>query len=240
MRLVSELDESHPRYFNFANTSPMSSRFESVVSALLTVAALTVAGAVLHREVFSDNPKDGPSAPRKAVGWDELSANAVEVGDPAAKLQIVEFVDFECPACGLFHRRTLEELRDSLGSGTYSLKLIYLPLRGHRFAPAAAVAAECADEQGMLPSFVNTIFRQQDSIGIKSWEALVLGAGVAQADSLQFRECIRRDQFDRIETHRRLAEKYEVRATPTVLVNGWRYDLPPSALEMLRRSDLRE
>lgn len=218
----------------------MSSRFETVVSALLTVAALTVAGAVLHRELFPDKPDDVPRPPREAVGWDELSANAVEVGDSSSTLRIVEFVDFECPACGLFHRRTLEELQDSLGSGTYSLRLIYLPLRGHRFAPAAAVAAECADEQGVLPSFVNTIFRQQDSIGIKSWEALVLEAGVAQADSLQFRKCIQRDQFDRIEIHQRLAEKYEVRATPTVLVNGWRYDLPPSALEILRRSGLRD
>ena len=70
-------------------------------------------------------------------------------GDPAAPLVVVEFADFECPACSK-HVLEVQPAIDAelVDSGRVRWVSKQLPLRSHPHAPLAAAAAECAGEQG--------------------------------------------------------------------------------------------
>lgn len=79
--------------------------------------------------------------------------------NPNAKAQIVEFLDFECEACGAFYP-VMEEFRKANGSNIdYVVR--YFPLPGHKNSMNAAVAAEAANQQGKFEEMYNKLFTSQ-------------------------------------------------------------------------------
>ena len=85
------------------------------------------------------------------------------IGDPAAPITIIEFSDFQCPFCARFHAQTLPLLiEEYIDKG--QVKLVYrdFPLQDiHPNAVPAAVAAECANEQGEFKSMHDMLFDNQ-------------------------------------------------------------------------------
>ncbi len=69
-------------------------------------------------------------------------------GNPAAALVVVEFNDFQCPACNK-HALEAQPLidREFIDTGKVLWVDKHLPLKMHPYAPLAAVAAECAGNQ---------------------------------------------------------------------------------------------
>ncbi|MBI4676523.1 MAG: thioredoxin domain-containing protein [Elusimicrobia bacterium] len=81
-------------------------------------------------------------------------------GDPAARIVIVEYSDFECPACSAGHA-TMKSVLSAYGK---DIRLIFkhYPLeRPHPSARAAAVAAECAGRQGAFWQYHDRLFERQ-------------------------------------------------------------------------------
>ena len=75
------------------------------------------------------------------------------------KAVLVEFLDFECEACGGIFP-VMEQLRRELrGDLTYAIR--YFPLAGHRNSQPAARAAEAAARQGRLEPMYQQLFRNQ-------------------------------------------------------------------------------
>ena len=76
---------------------------------------------------------------------------------------IVEFLDFECEACGAYYP-VVEELRDKYaGRITYAVR--YFPLPGHFNSTHAAVAAEAAAQQGRFEDMYHRLFETQAEWG---------------------------------------------------------------------------
>ena len=69
-------------------------------------------------------------------------------GNPEAKLVVIEFNDFQCPACQK-HALEAQPLIDEAFVDTGQVLWVdkHLPLRVHDYAAVAAVAAECAGDQ---------------------------------------------------------------------------------------------
>ncbi len=91
-------------------------------------------------------------------------------GNPDATITIVEFSDFQCPFCQRFHQTTLPLILENYVD-TGKVKFVYrdfpiVSLHPNGAVPTA-VAAECADEQGMFWQYHDKIFQNQ-----KSWERL--------------------------------------------------------------------
>jgi len=90
-------------------------------------------------------------------------------GDPNAPITIVEFSDFQCPFCAKFHSTTLPQLEANyIDSG--KVKFVYrdFPIQSiHPNAVPAAIASECADEQGMFWEYHDLVFENQ-----KKWQGL--------------------------------------------------------------------
>lgn len=88
-------------------------------------------------------------------------------GDPNAPVKVIEYADFQCPACGYFFR-TIERTIDQryIESGQVQLIFHDFPLPQHANAIATANAARCASAQNAFWPMHDLLFARQDE-----WEA---------------------------------------------------------------------
>lgn len=210
----------------------MGRRLDTVLNVLLATAAITMAAVVARRELFVDatgaaasiDPST-PPPPEFLSGWAPLLKQGHTIGPPSASVQLIEFIDLECPACRRFHSGALREIRADFPSQV-SVTYLHLPLTTiHRFAEVSAHAAECAGEQGQFGPFIDLVYEKQDSIGLKSWSDFAAEAGVS--DAVAFGGCLALPTAPAIALQSAIADSLGIRATPTVIVNGWRLGRPP-------------
>jgi protein-disulfide isomerase len=123
-------------------------------------------------------------------------------GNPDAKLVLVEFGDFQCPACQR-HVLSTQPALDKRFVETGEVRWVakHFPLRMHPHAPVAAAAAECAGDQGKFWVMHHRLFAQMDqwSAGADLDAALVeLAAGIG-VDQTKFAACLTgRNAFQRV------------------------------------------
>ena len=106
------------------------------------------------------------------------------LGDEDAPVTIVEFSDYECPFCARFYSQTLAQIKSKYIE-TGKVKFVYrdFPLGFHQQAIPAAIAANCAGEQGKYFEFHDKVFTNGGSGGksgadYKQW-AKEIGVDVA-------------------------------------------------------------
>lgn len=213
----------------------MNDRPERIFSGALTLAAIVIAAALVHREFFArPNVVSGGSSgkpPEWMASWADLLKSSVVIGDSGAPVKVIEFMDLECPFCKGFNARA-RALRQKFGRSV-AVAIVHFPLEMHRFARPAARAAECAGERGRFEQFLNLVYERQDSLGLKSWASFASEAGVQ--DSAGFQRCVSATAtVSRIEAGLALGQRIGVTGTPTVVINGWRYFTPPDSLELDR------
>lgn len=213
-------------------------RLERVASYVLSVAAIIMALVVVRREYFlygEQRSLAGRSAEQRAASihvpnWEELLTDAVVIGGTGNTMHVVEFVDLECPFCARYHEFVLKPLLQTYGDAV-TVSMLHLPLQMHRFASTAAVAAECAGEQGRFSAFVEVALAGQASFPSDPWWQLAQAALVP--DSAQFATCLAAPPSPRIAAGIRRAETLSITGTPTVLVNGRRFRRPPSVQDLV-------
>ena len=85
------------------------------------------------------------------------------LGSPSAPVEVVEFADFECPACGSFANLTEPDIRARLvNTGQVRFRFVDFPLDIHPNTYTAHNAAWCASEQGKFWEMHDLIFQNQD------------------------------------------------------------------------------
>lgn len=90
-------------------------------------------------------------------------------GDPNAPITIIEFSDFQCPFCKVFHETSLPMIEKNYIE-TGKVKFVYrdYPIQQiHPNAVPAALGANCANEQGMFWEYHDKLFENQ-----RQWENL--------------------------------------------------------------------
>lgn len=203
----------------------------------LVIGVLALAGAAVARVVRTLRRSQSPNpVVTFEPGWELLAAGlGVRPSRGDAKVVVVEFFDLQCPACRTYHeilRRAQVEFDRDL-----EIKYVHFPLQTHVHALGAARAAECARAQGAFQDFLDVAYRNQEAIGDRSWESFGTEAGVG--DSAAFAGCVAEtDTVLAIAEGRRMGEALGVSATPTLLLNGWRFKYPPSEdllFETIRR-----
>lgn len=81
-------------------------------------------------------------------------------GNPDATVKLVEYSDFECPACGQFYPY-VEDILTTYGD-RISLEYKHFPLVNiHRYAAPAALASEAAAQQGKFWEYYTILFLKQ-------------------------------------------------------------------------------
>ncbi len=114
-------------------------------------------------------------------------------GADSAEVLIIEFSDFECPFCGRFYSETLPSIQsDYIDTGKVQMVYRDFPLGFHAQAKPAAIAAECAGEQGKFWEFHDKIFENQGSLGDASYKQWAEGLGL---NTEQFNSCVDSEKY---------------------------------------------
>jgi len=153
-----------------------------------------------------------PSQPVQNISVDDDPTR----GESNAPVTIVEFTDFQCPACGAMHP-VLEEVLKS-----YSNKVRFVvrdfPLNQHEHARKAAEAANAANAQGKFFEYIAVLFKNQKALDVPSLKkyASELGLDRARFDAALDRGIYAAEIKKDIED----GEMYGVGSTPTIFING--------------------
>ena len=186
--------------------------------------ALILGGTVLILigvSFFLSKPIDNSSV---KIDQKKLTFGAAHVlGEENAPVTIVEFSDFQCPACRLAVT-TLDEL---MAKHEGKIRFIYrhFPLTSiHKNSLAASIASETAAEQGKFWEYSKALFDNQNA-----WEQLgnpqdlfvnlAREAGVTDLDKFKS-EISRQSKKDLILNDMSLGNQLGINATPTFFVNG--------------------
>jgi protein-disulfide isomerase len=150
-------------------------------------------------------------------------------GDATAPITVVEFTDFQCPACAAMHP-VLEEVLKSYGNKVRFVVRDY-PLSQHENARKAAEAANAANAQGKFFEYIAVLFKNQKALDVPSLKkyASDLGLNRARFDAALDRGVYQAEVNKDVED----GEIYGVGSTPTIFINGVQ-------LKMLNEEGLRE
>ena len=137
-------------------------------------------------------------------------------GAPNAPVLIVEFADFECPACA--DKRTLLDKLVEESAGKVRLVFKNFPLSMHPNAEKAARAGWAAHKQGKFWQLHPLLFDNQADLSQPSVEKLAQKAGI---DLVRFRQD--RDSeaaADAVLRDRKQGEGLNIQSTPSLFING--------------------
>jgi protein-disulfide isomerase len=149
------------------------------------------------------------------------------LGNANAKVTIIEFGDYQCPSCRLFWREIEPRLKkEYVDTGKVKLVFRDFPIKEiHPDATAAAMAAQCAADQGKYWEYHDRIFREQDkgtddvvrfkAADLKKWGAAIRLDGAAFnacVDSARYQDEVAKDYADGIAVG--------IQGTPTFFING--------------------
>jgi len=86
------------------------------------------------------------------------------IGQENAPITMIEFSDFQCPLCKKFFDETYPTIfKDYISTGKVKYVMKHFPLSIHPQAPAAALASECALEQGKFWEMHDQLFQTQEN-----------------------------------------------------------------------------
>lgn len=143
------------------------------------------------------------------------------LGPEDAKVVIVEFSDFQCGYCGKWYQETLLKILEAYPD---DVKFVYrdFPIFGDD-SVRAAMASECAEEQGKFWEMHNRLFdlhNSEEEVQL-SQETLVSLAGELELDTDAFTECLVSEKYlDEIINDYQTARAYGFGGTPGFVING--------------------
>jgi len=160
--------------------------------------------------------------PAKPIAKEVLLANATHtIGPKDAAVWLVEFSDFQCPACGQFYpvvKQLTEKYKDSLFFAYRNY-----PLPSHAMAKPAARAAEAANIQGKYWEMHDALFTKQSELSTSfiSSEAARLGLNMEQ-----FTQDMQSTTLETSITNDiAVGDAIGISATPTFYLNGKKLEL---------------
>lgn len=163
------------------------------------------------------------AAPKQLVAPDTTKRYQIEhgaspaSGPPDAAVEIVEFLDFQCPYCRRAWQEELEALTKE-HPGEVSVVIVHLPLEIHTSALAAARASLAAARQQKFWQFHTKMIATRGELGRKSFLGWAQELGL---DPEQFgKDLDDPETAKQIQQDMALADRLGVGATPGFFVNG--------------------
>lgn len=178
------------------------------------------AGQSTQAETTPAAPAPAPTA-LSSEKFEEVVRDAILVsGDENAPVKLVEFSDFECPFCGRFYSETLGQVEEEyVKTGKVAYYYRHFPLYSiHPSAEGAALASECAREQGKFREMHDAIFENQTKISTSDLKGYAADLGF---NTTQFNSCLDSKKYqENVDRDVALGGEIGVGGTPTFFVNG--------------------
>lgn len=198
----------------------MKNETKIIIGIVIAAVAILVAGAF----VFSKNAVQDANVSTEPIAADVLvTPNSYKLGVPAgeSKVTLVEFADFECPACAYAHpmvKKVIEDYKDKI-------TFVYRNFPLHMNSNLAINAAEAAGAQGKFWEMHDKLFEGQQSwTGKSTKEATEIFVGYATElglDTKKIEDAIKKGTYDSIiEADKKDGDTARVGGTPTFYING--------------------
>lgn len=200
------------------------------IAGAIIIAGVLIAGAVLLRGATIP-PGNGAEVPQvRKVSQDEHI-----IGNPKAKIVVVEYSDLECPYCQVFHNTMHQVVENSEGEIAWVFR--HYPIAElHPKAFKEAEASECAWEQGGNDAFwkyADKVFEITPSNNKLEESELPKIAEYIGLNVATFNECLASGKFaEKVQADIDDGTKAGVRGTPSsvILKKGKTVDVIPGAL----------
>ena len=163
------------------------------------------------------------SGQAKFVGVDDDPV----LGDAKAKVTIIEFGDYQCPSCRAFWQDVEPRMKkEYIDTGKVKLVFRDFPIvEIHPEAIVAAIAAQCAVDQGKYWAMHDKIYREQYNKGeglirfkvadLKKW------AKDLRLDTAAFDTCLDAGRYkDEVAKDKSDGDNVGVHGTPSFFING--------------------
>ncbi len=186
-----------------------------IIAAIFGVSLIILIGAVFFLS---------KSANSTAISVDPavlVKADSHSKGSSEAKVVIVEFGDYQCPACKAFHpisKQIMEEYQNQV-------RFVFrnFPLSQHQHAQIAAATAEAASSQGKFWEMHDILYERQDDWASSS-DPKQLFEDYAKELSLDLEkfssEINENKHFEFINSDFKDGQNLGVSGTPTVFLNN--------------------
>ncbi len=203
----------------------------SIISAFIAVDIMDTSPELQFEEnspILTPKSTQQPTQPPGPLLIQGLLDDDPVKGNPDATITIVEFSDYQCPFCKRFHETTLPLILENYVD-TGKVKFVYRDYPIQSLHPngaiPAAVASECADEQGMFWQYHDKLFQTQ-----KKWERLAtedIGnelktfAEELGLDTNQFNACLdSRKYLDEVNNDLQDGTSYGITGTPGFFIGN--------------------
>ena len=195
---------------------------------LWLVAAVIIIGSifgVIKLASKSQVPDSGSNT--SALTISAINADENIKGNKDAQATLIEYSDFQCPACGSYYP-ILKKVSDDLGD---KVKFAYrhFPLPQHKNAKLAATVAEAAGKQGKFWEMHDLIFQNQSDWSEDKNAAIIFAkyAQDLQLDLAKFQTDIADEEIKaKIENDYKSGVKAGVNSTPSFFLNGKKINNP--------------
>jgi len=153
----------------------------------------------IQKKVQAQQAQAGQPNEEKVGTVKAVSTDDHVLGNKDAPISLIEYSDFECPFCKLFHP-TSKQVVDSYG-GKVNLVYRHFPLDFHKNAEKEAEASECANELGGNEKFwayTDKIFERTTSNGTGfALNTLVPLAKEIGLDETKFKNCLDSGKYEK-------------------------------------------
>ncbi len=217
--------QSNPSSKTPAGRAAKGSNSKAVAILILGVVAAIALAAFLSR----NSAEEEPNAFVTSQITDRVTTNDLRVKGPEdATVTLMEYGDFQCPTCGIFHP-VVSQLMD-IFPNELKVEFHHYPLISiHQNALAAAIATESAAEQGAFWEMHDMLFELQNQWANHSNPEQVFGLYAERLglDRELFETVYRSGgPEDRVLADMQRAQQMQLPGTPTFFVDGQMIPLP--------------
>ncbi|MCX8008970.1 MAG: DsbA family protein [Patescibacteria group bacterium] len=199
----------------------MMSTEKKVIAGVILSTILLIVGAIGFFYLQSKQEE-------KIYARDQLIApHNNTIGNATASAYLVEFSDFQCPACAAYEptvKQILEKHKDNL-----LFVYRHYPLPQHAFAEKAAAAAEAAGKQGKFWEMHNELFTRYNNLSDQAIQDIATRLSL---DKERFMKDLNSEEIQNIvRQDKQAGNALGVRSTPTFFLNGKKLNvMSPSSL----------
>lgn len=199
---------------------------DKFVLSIIGVTVLILFGAIFYFSKIdsssSVNPNGSTTVSEDKLKLLEIATDDHIKGNIDAQVTLVEYLDFECEACGAYYplvKQLAEEFKNEV-----QFVNRYFPLPGHKNGLPAALAVEAAGKQGKYWEMHNILFDNQITWGEKQSPDPAIFEGYAKQIGLnmdQYKKDVESKEVSkRVNRDKISGTQLGVKGTPSFFLNG--------------------
>jgi protein-disulfide isomerase len=209
---------------------------KKIISYINLPVSIIIIGVIIAGGVLLSNytPKSELSMQEdKVINIQPINSDDNIYGNPNAKVIVIEYSDFECPYCQVFHATMNRVMEEYAKTGQVAWVYRHLPIVDvHKNSYQASMASECvkniaeeSDQNGTSAfwAFSNAVFAEvPESLSLENLRIIATDVGI---DPSEFETCVRAerhaDKIERdIEDAQKIAEFSADFGTPYMIVTS--------------------